>query len=153
MYVYIHITASPWKGQVVLHSEAVCPLGKDLAPGAFGGRQFGSLAGQQLGALASPVKGGCGPHPAAGARTVFTQWPQCPQRTRLSVTQQTAGSRGAVSWALLTGSSRDVSASPTKMLPSTPSPPPLPGGVLTRELGSDRWLFSKSSFRENIPPR
>lgn len=32
-----------------------------------------------------------------------------------------------------------------------PSAPPR--GVLTRELGSDRWLFSKRSFRENIPPR
>lgn len=55
-------------------------------------RHLSSLAGQQLGALASLVKEGCCPHPAAGeTRRVFTQWPQCPQRTPLSVTQQTAG--------------------------------------------------------------
>ena len=67
------------------------------------------------------------PSAAGETRRVFTQRSQCPQRTQLSVTWQTAGSGGAVSWALRLGTSSDVKVSSTVgMLPTLS---PSSGGV------------------------
>lgn len=83
---------------------------------------------------------------------MFTQWPECPRRTQLSVTQQTAGSRGAASWALRTGSSSDMSASPRKMLPSTPNTPP-GGGVCSLRSWDLTGGFFQTLVQREHPPR
>ena len=62
------------------------------------------------------------PSAAGETRRLFTQRPQCPQRTRLSVTWQTAGSGGAVPWALRLSASSDVKASSTVGMLPTLSP-------------------------------
>lgn len=67
------------------------------------------------------------PSAAGETRRVFTQPSQCPQRTQLSVTWQTAGSGGAVSLALRLGASSDVKASST--LGMLPTLSPSSGGV------------------------